>query len=189
MPFVSLNRKRVAVAVVAAVVVALGLALVWGYLTTRVEKLVHINGDSMAPALQNGDWVVVALDRDYLPVRGDIVIYRRPIPYFVKRVAAVGGETVEIRAGRVSVDGQPLTTPPFDSSRYVAVGGYAGAGNPYRVPAGDYFVLGDLGTNQGDSRFVGGIPRTAIVGVVRYLCWPPSRMGSIQSGKPIPRGD
>ena len=85
------------------------------------------------------------------PERFDIVVFKYPddeSQLFVKRVIGLPGETVEIREGKVYING--CDTPLDDSfSPETPMGNYG----PYVVPEGSYFMLGDNRNHSGDSRF------------------------------------
>ena len=81
---------------------------------------------------------------------------------FVKRIVAGPGAEVLIRDGRVVVDGS-AEPEPFAAS---CGGPDCNFPTPVRVPAGDYYVLGDNRGSSDDSRFWGPIPASSIVGVV-----------------------
>lgn len=113
------------------------------------------------------------------PQRGDIVVFQipelNPEP-LIKRVVGLPGETVEVRQQRVHINGKPLSdhwgqlTPSL-------IGGCAGADfGPVKVPAGQYFMLGDNRCNSYDSRLWDGhggfVPRERILGRARLIFWP-----------------
>ncbi len=85
------------------------------------------------------------------PERYDIVIFHYPddeSQLYIKRIIGLPGETVEIRDGKVYIDGQeePLEDSFINGE---PVGNYG----PYEVPEGCYFMLGDNRQNSKDSRF------------------------------------
>lgn len=85
------------------------------------------------------------------PERFDIIIFRYPDNenlLFIKRVIGLPGETVEIKDGKVYIDGSDT---PLDDS-FVAEEPLGDFG-PYEVPEGEYFVLGDNRNNSNDSRY------------------------------------
>ncbi len=91
----------------------------------------------------------------------------------IKRVVAVGGETVTIEGGRLEVDGVLL-----DES-YLAAGGEMGDFGPVTVPGGHVFVMGDNRNSSLDSRRFGAIPVNEIVGEALIRIWPMDRIGSL----------
>lgn len=104
------------------------------------------------------------------PKRGDIVVFvfpEDPSKDFIKRVVAVPGDTVEIRAKKVILNGRPLEE---EYTRYAD--GFSPEGfvrtrdvmRPVKIPEGKYFVLGDNRDRSYDSRFWGYVDADAIVG-------------------------
>jgi signal peptidase I len=120
------------------------------------------------------------------PERGDVVVFRlpeEPTVNYIKRVVGLPGDTVEYVNHRLTVNGEPVplardTNSPLDDSspRFIENLGdrehailIAHPGNTvrdgvYRVPEGHYFMLGDNRDNSRDSRFLGMIPETHLVG-------------------------
>lgn len=85
------------------------------------------------------------------PERFDIVVFKYPddeSQLFVKRVIGLPGETVEIKDGKVYINGSE--TPLDDSFTPETPTGDYGS---YVVPEGSYFMLGDNRNHSGDSRF------------------------------------
>jgi signal peptidase I len=107
------------------------------------------------------------------PQRGDIVVFRfprDPSRDFIKRVIAVPGETVEIRNGRVYVNGQLI-----DEWYINETGNYSWG--PRKMPPGEYFVLGDNRNNSSDSHVWGPVPRDNIIGKAWISYWPVDQFG------------
>jgi signal peptidase I len=179
-------------------IVALAVAIV---LKTFVVQAFFIPSSSMEPTLEPGDRVLVQ-KVVYGPDRGDVIVFSdpqgRPGPDrgivggfvhwlsstlgierpehedFIKRVIGLPGETVELRDGRLFVDGvrirEPYLRGAVDTRDY----------GPVRVPEGALFVLGDNRLNSNDSRFgLGFVPVDKVVGRAFAIVWPPSRVGWI----------
>jgi signal peptidase I len=127
----------------------------------------------------------------------------------VKRVIAVGGQTVECRANTgLTVDGKPLNEPYLDPTTMMADPKvYPCLGNefgPVRVPDGRLWVMGDNRTHSADSRahcsntpadaqrgllctgdpMAGTVPLDNVIGKARFIAWPPSRWGGVGSVNP-----
>ena len=139
---------------------------------------------SMSPTIHSGDIVLVWKASSYEPRRGDVIMFRGPQSNglkYTKRVAALGGETIEIRRGGVYVDGRRLREGAFGRFTYVAAPDqqYAAEGRPYTVPAGELFVLGDNSVQSTDSRSFGPIRLDEVLGKVYKRCWPLPRAGPI----------
>jgi signal peptidase I len=107
------------------------------------------------------------------PRRGELVIFHPPTDRsrdFIKRVIATPGENVEIKAGRVYVNGIQLKEP------YISEGpSYTLA--PQTVPDGYYFVLGDNRNNSSDSHIWGMVPYQNIIGKAWLSYWPMDKWG------------
>lgn len=108
---------------------------------------------------------------------------------FVKRVIAVGGQTVQCcdSANNVMVDGRPLTEPYV---YYLPAAGVArqGAFAPVTVPTGELWMMGDNRNDSADSRFPhhGPVPVADVIGKARLIVLPLSRLGRIDAVDPQP---
>ena len=130
---------------------------------------------AMMPTLHEGDLLMADLKayKGQAPERGDLVVFDYPpdpTKQFVKRVVAIEGDLIEVKAKQVYIDGEPLQEsykylmdPSIDNSR----DNYG----PLRVPAGQCFVLGDNRDNSMDSRYWGTLPLTNIIGKASYIYW------------------
>lgn len=127
------------------------------------------------------------------PQRGDIVIFYSPRggTRLVKRVAGLPGETIAMRDNRLIIDGKPLEYKPAPSQLDGFVNRHflffveempehghmvmvspqrfaLSSFGPVTVPEGHFFMLGDNRDNSADSRFIGFVPRSNILGRVRH---------------------
>lgn len=152
----------------------------------------RIPTDSMAPTLLPGDRMLAVKNhyRNQEPKRGDLVIFpypdnRRQI--YVKRVVALGGDTVEVRQGHLWINGTAL---PLDSLsdgqnlfeekngdvvyrvRIDPLAETPTDAGPLVVAPNHVFVLGDNRLHSKDSREFGAIATSSLLGRVGYLYWP-----------------
>ncbi len=156
---------------------ALGL-LVLALLGIAVSgRAYSIPTNSMAPALQKGDRVLVERLEGQPPTRGELWVFRAPptasaTPVdFVKRVVGLPGETIEVKSGVLCIDDVPLEEPylskPFTYS------------SDERVILGpdEYWMLGDNRDGSHDSHIWGPVSEELLIGRVRSRLWPLPRMG------------
>jgi signal peptidase I len=92
---------------------------------------------------------------------------------FVKRVIAVGGDTIEGRDGLVRVNDEVVDEP------YLPSGAVTNDFPPQRIPPGQIFVMGDNRGNSDDSRNFGPVPADEVVGRAFVSIWPPKDFGSL----------
>jgi signal peptidase I len=176
------------------VTVAFALAVVL-FVKTEVANPYRIPSSSMEPTLHCGrpgpgcearfsDRVLANrfIYRFRSPRRGEIVVFNAPEQaarlcqgggVYVKRLIGLPGDRVSERAGVVYVDGraldEPYVSPSDRDSRTASFG---------RVPAGQYFFMGDNRSASCDSRTWGTVPRDDLIGPVFATYWPPQRLGS-----------
>lgn len=137
----------------------------------------QVSGQSMAPRLADGEKILVEeLTSRLSPVgRGEILVFRHPRTpgrYLVKRVVGLSGETVELRRGRLFVDGRRLEEWYLPSSSLDASNMA-----PVRLGEGELFVMGDHRSDSEDSRSWGPLRRGLIIGRAMISYWPPSEAG------------
>lgn len=142
---------------------------------------VRVDGSSMLDTLENGEVMIVnRMSFAFTsPKRGDIILCYYPDVYYeeqglkyatrVKRVVAVGGDTIETVDGDLYVNGEKVDEPYLTEDRI---------GNQYirkqTIPTDSVYVLGDNRTVSRDSRYntVGPIPLSRVVGKVRLVLFP-----------------
>lgn len=148
-----------------------------------VVEAFRIPTGAMKPTLVPGDRLLVRKSNKYVPKRGDVVVFKSPddpdIPY-VKRVAALPGETVEIKEKSLYIDGQKVRYPAFENIEYLSTDYLGIESEPYKVPENHIFLIGDNTANSWDSRFFGAIPRSDLIGKAYKIYWPLGRRGPIE---------
>jgi signal peptidase I len=181
------------------VAVALGLAL---GIQKFLVKPYRIPSESMVPTLQVGQRVLVNRIGHVFskPSIGDVVVFHPPkgaesaecgvshpheevcpqsLPVkdtvnFIKRVVAGPGDRIAIRGGHVILNGK-LQKEPFTEP--CDPGGGCDFPRAVRIPAGEYFMMGDNRGSSDDSRFWGPVPNKWIIGGAFATYWPPGRIG------------
>lgn len=160
----------------------LGLALLISMaVRTAIVEGYWIPSGSMEPTLAVGDRILASKlsYRFAEPSRGDIVIFAPPPnvplsgPHVVKRVVAVEGDIVEVRQGRLYVNGRP------QEERYLKELSQYDLPS-VRVPSGMLFVLGDNRNNSFDSHAWGFLPRENVEAKAFARYWPVGRAGKVE---------
>lgn len=145
-----------------------------------VFTLVRVSGASMEPTLQNNNSLFV-LRLGYEPQNGDIIVFKPvgdPKKYYIKRVIATGGQEVDIKEGKVFVDGVELSEPYIQGTTYDRYNTVY----PKIVPEDCVFALGDNRENSRDSRDmtgVGMIKEKDIVGKAWFRLFPFNKIGGL----------
>jgi signal peptidase I len=131
-----------------------------------------VEGPSMQPNFYTGQLVIVNRFVYYFgpPMRGDVVVLhdpQDPSQDFIKRIVGLPGETVQMREGRVYVNGTLLEEPYIDD--------FCGScpNSVWQLDADHYFILGDNRKHSLDSHRFGPINRRLIVGQAWIRYWPP----------------
>jgi signal peptidase I len=157
------------------------------------------------------------------PRRGDVVVFQFPVDDptelhcgsvqygkdFIKRLIGEPGDTVEVREGRVILNGKLLAEEPYavhdepyrepeaphakemSAERYQQVwqehhldaelqNNQRDFFGPVKVPPHSYFMMGDNRDHSCDSRYWGPVEERYVKGNAWFLYWPPSRMGSVR---------
>jgi len=184
------------------ILVAFLLALL---IKTFLVQAFFIPSQSMEHTLEVGDRVLVnkIVYRFREPRRGDVLVFENPGALqpdrnfaedlvnwvteglgfssdpqkdFIKRVVGLPGETIEVRRGRVFIDGKRIQEPYLHPERDIQ--DFAKT----TIPPGRYFMMGDNRANSQDSRSFGPIARDRIVGRAFVILWPPGRFSWLSAG-------
>lgn len=152
------------------IIETLVLAVVLFIGINAVSARVRVDGFSMRPTLENGEFVLVNKTsyRFSEMERGDIIVFHFPLnpeEELIKRVIGLPGDRVMVENSQVYVNGQILNEP------YIAQAPiYTGE---WTVLDGQLFVLGDNRNNSNDSKDWGLLPAENVVGKAILIYWPP----------------
>jgi signal peptidase I len=139
-----------------------------------VVQPVKVEGTSMLPRLHDGERIFVNKLIYYgLPQlsRGDIIVFwypNDPSKSYIKRIIGLPGETIEVREGRILVNGIELQEPYLDPQLNLSHSSQA----PTKVKEHYYFVMGDNRDHSSDSRMWGLVPEKYIYGKALLRYWP-----------------
>lgn len=177
------ESRNVIKAVVREALETIALTLIIVILVQVAVRNFRVEGVSMQPNLQAGQYLVVDrlthhLGREFQ--RGEVIIFTPPLDTdaeFVKRVVGLPGDVVELRQGQVWLNNQVW------SEDFMPIGDNSST-RPITVAPGSLFVLGDNRPNSNDSRHWGLLSQDAVLGRAWFSFWPPATWGLISSDRP-----
>lgn len=147
-----------------------------------VAEARYIPSSSMEPTLEINDRLIIekVSYRLHSPERGDVVVFSPTETLkeqdfkdaFIKRVIGLPGDTVEVKQGKVFVNGKALTEKYIEAAPDYRF-------TPVKVPENQYWVLGDNRNNSYDSHYWGFVPRQNLIGRAMVRFWPLNRLGSL----------
>jgi signal peptidase I len=179
----------------------------------------RVEGSSMDPTYASGQYVLVNkllyarlnfeplekvlpfLDLDDTsrhlfrgPKRGEVIVFHPPLPNstdrdFIKRVIGLPGEHVQVKDGRVSINGRALEEPYLNNVQTFCGGQWCDV----TLGGDEYFVMGDNRTNSSDSRLWGPIHENKVIGKAWFIYLPRDDFGPAPNqapslGDPTPAG-
>jgi signal peptidase I len=158
------------------------LAVVLYFGINAVSARVRVDGFSMRPTLQDGEYILVNKLAYKLgePQRGDIVVFKFPVnpeEDLIKRVIGLPGDTISVQDGVLSINGVVVDEPYIN-----APPAYNGT---WIVEEGDLFVLGDNRNDSRDSHQWGLLPIENVIGRAVLIYWPPNEWQVIQHLKQL----
>ena len=146
------------------------LAVVLYFGINAVSARVRVDGFSMRPTLQDGEYILVnkLAYKFSEPQRGDIIVFVFPVnpeEDLIKRIIGIPGDTVSIQDGVLTVNGAVVDEPYINAPPV-----YNGT---WQVPEGNLFVLGDNRNDSRDSHQWGLLPMENVIGRSVMIYWPP----------------
>ena len=164
-----------------AVAVAVGLLV-----KTFVATPYVVPTGSMRDTIVEGDTLLGERVSLYFgnPEAGDIVTFDSPLDgeTLIKRVIAVGGQTVDLVDGSVYVDGERLDEPYTEGKPSYSLSDLPGSASieyPYEVPEGCVWVMGDNRTDSKDSRYFGAVSVDDVTSRALFIYWPLDHIGAL----------
>lgn len=145
---------------------------------------VTVIGPSMSPTLNGGEKVLVNrfVYKLFEPRQNDLIVFQpngnEKSHYYVKRVIALPGDTVQIKDGEVYVNGELFT----EQIEVEAIENAMMAENEILVGEDEYFVLGDNRNNSEDSRYasIGNVKKEHITGGAWMVIFPWDRISLLK---------
>ena len=179
------RRKNVREVISTILYLAILCAAVY-FILHYVGQRTVVRGDSMDTTLSDGQNLIMdKLSYHFRnPERYDIVIFPGPEeygehPYYIKRVIGLPGETVQIKKGKVYINGKKLKSDIYGITKYIDEPGISE--EQLVLGKDEYFCLGDNRPVSYDSRYeeVGSVHRSEIIGKVWIRIWPLTKFGKV----------
>ena len=170
-------KRSFAYTVRSTIYVLITVAAIAVLIAVLLLPVLQIFGDSMAPTLSEGNFVISVKGADLKT--GDIIAFYYNNKILVKRVIANSGDWVDIdEDGIVYVNNQKIDEP------YVSepARGECNIELPYQVPESRIFVMGDHRSVSIDSRntSIGCVAEEQLVGKIIFCVWPMKNFGSVK---------
>jgi signal peptidase I len=166
------------------IIIVIGVALTIFFVTRVVVQNYVVDGQSMDPNLATGQWILVnkLAYNSSGPQRGDIIVLNNPrqsdrVKVLIKRIIGLPGEKVTVAGGKVYINDKLLTEEYLSEN--------TPGNHSWTIPDNQYFVMGDNRNNSSDSRVIGSIPKTLIIGKAWLRIWPFGDWGFAPNYRPV----
>ncbi|HHZ06333.1 MAG TPA: signal peptidase I [Clostridiales bacterium] len=123
------------------------------FVLTLNFKIIVISGQSMAPTFTDHQ-IVILYKQNQSIAKDDVIVFVHDGKEYIKRVVATGGEKVEQKNGAVYINNIKTSYPAVENK------------DPFVLKQDEYYVIGDNYKNSNDSRELGYVPLSEILGVV-----------------------
>lgn len=153
-------------------------------------RIYSIPSNSMSPTIQKGDFVFCLRSAYWFssPQRGDIVVFPHQVSsgqnsFFEKRLVGLPGDVLNFKIGTLLVNGAPYSYPEqkidYSPATITDPNALLLKDQPFSIPKGMLFVLGDNPPDSNDSRYFGAIPLSSLKGKITIILWPINRIQRI----------
>lgn len=148
-------------------IIILVVVLIRTFLVTPVV----VNGTSMTSTLQNGDTMILnKIGMKFSDIkRFQIVVIKTDKSYLIKRVIGLPSEVISYKDGKLYIN-EKVVDDPYYKNNTEDFG-------PVKVPKGYYFVMGDNRSDSMDSRIIGPVKKSDIMGTTKLVIFPLSNIG------------
>ena len=156
------------------------IALVVVLIVTACVKPTIVSGQSMDDTLHNGNYLIVnkLAYKFGEPARGDIIVFDsgdEEHELWVKRVIGLPGDVIKTVGKTLYINDAKASEP------YIRKGTVSeGEMKTWTVPEGAIFVMGDNRNNSTDSRIIGCVEESAVLGKAVVRLWPPGSIGRVE---------
>ncbi len=138
---------------------------------TFLVSPIRVNGSSMLPTLKNGNIMLlnkIALKNESIK-RFELVVFKNEHKLLIKRVIGLPGERIECLAGVIYINDEPI------KDEYGT--GWTSDFKTIKLHKNEYFVMGDNRSNSKDSRIIGPVNKSIILGKTKTIIFPFNKFG------------